>query len=198
MEWLFQSFERIAQSFIWKSFLSQFEWIDWVAALFLLIGLIYGIQNGLMGEIAEILELIVMIFVVHRYYEKVSLFLTENIKQLPDASVPAMSFILVTAAVWIVMRFVMRRVRKLVHSQMSVVLRSLGGALFGCVHLFLLLSFLCQALVLLPYKPIKRVFEEGNSFTGYYLGKLSPRVHDVIASPMAIFQPQSSDKSASG
>lgn len=179
-DWIFNWFDQLAQSIVWKSFLGHFQWIDWLALFFVIGGVIYGIRKGLMGEVAEIVELTIVICLVHGNYEKLIFFLDKNFGQLPSESLPVISFIVTATLVWFVVAYIASRLKSLVHTETSTFLRMLGGALFGAVHFILLLSFLLQALYLMPLRATKKIFELGGSLSGYYLARVTPSLYHFI------------------
>lgn len=62
MDLLFQWFDKVAHSFVIQLLMDHSAWVDWFALLFVIIGIAYGIQNGFMSELAEILQIIAVIF----------------------------------------------------------------------------------------------------------------------------------------
>ncbi len=192
LEKIFSWYDHFIQSMVWQAVIDRFHWIDWCTVVFLVIGLIYGFRNGFMGEIAEVLELLVINFLVFKYSEKVAVFLYTNVRRVPQKSVDALSFILTAAVVWFAVVLVVRLMKKVVHADVAKPLRYIGGMIMGAFHLVLLLSFLCQALIRMPVHTIQQEFAEGTSYTGYYLAHLAPRFFQIVNEPLATIKTQSS------
>ena len=53
-DWFFNFVDQAAQNFVIRLILDHAQWVDWFAALFIVLGILYGIQQGMMSEIAEI------------------------------------------------------------------------------------------------------------------------------------------------
>lgn len=188
LERIWQWFDQIIQNAIWHSVLSHFYWIDWLSMIFVTVGVIYGLRNGFMGEMAEILELFIINYFVFEYYERVGAFISVHLRQIPRNSLDATSFILTAAAAWAVMMLIVRVLKKLIHSEVSKPLRYLGGMVLGALHLFFLLSFLSQAMIRMPFYSIKKAFSEGSSYSGYYLAYLAPRLYQLIDKPVTLLR----------
>ena len=185
----FQWFDRLTQNAALKSFMSTFYWIDYVAFLFAVAGLIYGMKAGMMAELGEILQLSIVIFLTLAYFRKVVFFLANYFPSLPHVSVAPVSFILTAVAVWFVASFIFGLLKKVMHANVSAPVRILGGALLGIFHLLLILSFMCQALLLMPTKHTKKMFEQGTSYTGYYLSNMAPQIYKIFREPMKFLIP---------
>ena len=180
LDWFFSFFDRIAQSFIWKTFLAHFHWVDWFAVMFVIAGILYGLRNGLMSELAEILEILIVIVLTHEYYVRLNFLLRQLFSKLSEAPLPAVSFILTGGLIWFVVAFAASRLRKLVHTQTLPLLRISGGAVLGAVHALLIFSFMSQAVLLMPITSLKKAYESGGSQFGAAIASLSPKVHQII------------------
>jgi len=96
MEW-FEAF---------NSFLLKLQWIDWYAFFCLVIGLIYGAIKGLVREVVEILELILIISLVTLLYGRVAVFLHASVEFIPNNFEKSIAFGLTTVVVWIAIAFI--------------------------------------------------------------------------------------------
>jgi len=191
IDWIFSWFDQLAESLVWNAILSQLKWVDWFAGLFLVLGIIYGIKNGFMAEIAEIMELTVVIFFVFEYDDWLAVLLKNHVKWLPGDSVPVTSFILLAAAVWLTVGLTVRYLKKLVHAEVVKSIKMIGGAVLGGFHLLLIFSFISQAIILLPSAKLRKVYEQGVSYSGYMIAQLAPTVHKVLAEPIHQLQSKS-------
>lgn len=180
LDWFFNFFDRIAQSMIWKSIFTHLNWVDGFAVLFVIAGIVYGLRNGFMGELAEILEICIVITLTHEFYVKLDYLLRRLFTRLPEDPIAAVSFILTGSAAWFVVGFVAARLKKLVHTKMTPLLHMSGGAVLGAVHLLLIFSFISQAVILMPIGLLRRGYEPENSTFGRVIARLSPRVHHVV------------------
>ncbi len=184
MEWFFSIFDKIAASYIWKTLFSHFGWVDWFTAGMIIIGLVYGSQNGMMREVVEIMETIVLVFIVLHYYPELVKMMQLHFNKLPPAATAVFVYILISAAVWTVIYFIDKHFRKLVKAEAPKLIKVGGGALLGMTHTVILWSFLSQMIVMTPARPVRRAYEKGNSVTGHAVLTLAPRIHDFLADPM--------------
>lgn len=184
IDWFFSWVDRFLQSFVWESILSNFKWVDWLTILVLILGLIYGIKKGLLREIVEILEAVFIIFIVFSQYKKVAFFLGEYFSFVPQGFTPLAAFTVLTLPLWILVAFLDGRLTRLFHTKTIGPIRIIGGALLGCFHLLLLWSFISQPLLMMPFPRVRRVYEEGSSYTGDKVRKFAPRVYVSLTEAM--------------
>ena len=184
VDWFFNGFDHLMQSYLWKSILAHFEWIDWATLLFLFLGIVFGIKNGLLRVLVEIIELLVVIYLVFKFYKLVGVTIQTILPKIPVSTIDFMGFFLTMIVTWGAMAFIDSILRKLINTQLFAPLRIIGGALAGGFYLILVLSFFAQAAVRIPHRPLTRVFDPGNSYTGHYLVRVIPKVYKVIDAPV--------------
>lgn len=178
-DWFFSLFDRIAQSVIWQSVLSHFQWIDWFALVLFVVGVIYGLKSGLLSELAELLGAVIVIYVAHEFDDRLT-GLVLRFVQVPQETIAPMSFILVAVSAWFGLVFIAKYFKKFFHAKTAAPLSILGGGLMGGLHVIVLLSIVCHAIILLPLPSLHKTFEPGNSYSGDFLAQLTPRIHRVI------------------
>lgn len=180
LDWFFNFFDQIAQNMVWQSIFAHFNWVDGFAMLFMILGIAYGLQKGLMSEIAEIFEICVVITLTHEFYVKLDYFLRVHFRKLPEEPIAAVSFILTGSIVWLIIGIAASQLKKLVHTQMAPLLRLSGGVFLGVIHLLLIYSFISQAVLLMPMAKLKTAYDVGNSTLGPAIARLSPKVHRIV------------------
>jgi|GEM_PF-1399362 len=190
-ESFFQWFDVAVQKLMTGMFLDSIAWVDWLAFLFLFLGILYGVQNGFLAEIAEILQIMVVIFIVIHCYPYVELFMHNHLRQLPKDSRAAIAYVLTAATIWGLAALIFKYARNFFHTDLTKPLRLIGGGFLGGIHLIIIFSFLLQAVTLMPLSQPKKALQEGGSISGYYIASLAPAVHAMFANPIAIFQESS-------
>jgi uncharacterized membrane protein required for colicin V production len=181
MSFLNEWWNRIIQSVVWRSFFSELVWIDWVALVFLTVGLIYGLKKGFWKALADNIRMILVIVLTLEFDDYVNEFSGKYLSFIPSTAVPVIGFILTTFAAWLIVSFVIRIFRKMVSSAASSAIRTLGGTVFGPLYLFLMLSFLSQLVLLVPGEKLKQVYQPNGSKVGVYLAQTAPKIHERVA-----------------
>lgn len=194
MDFLFLWFDKVAHSFVIQLLMDHSAWVDWFALLFVIIGIAYGIQNGFMSELSEILQIIVVIFLTFFFYDATLAFMLKWKKYIPISTdlIEAFTYVAIGISLWILLAFLYKFLRKFFHMKVAKELRVIGGAVLGSAHLFIIFSFICQALILMPFAEIKKPFEAGQSFTGVYLKELAPKIYESILNPSQLLYSKSS------
>lgn len=168
--------------------LDSLAWVDWFALLFAFLGVIYGIQNGFLAEIAEILQVMAVIFLTFYLTPHVELFVRQNLRFIPHQALPSASYVVTGAAIWAAAGVLFYLCRRFFHTDLTKPLRTIGGGILGAVHLIIIFSFLVQTVMLMPLTQPKKALQKGGSLTGNYILALAPAIADMVAHPSAIFQ----------
>lgn len=191
-DWFFSFMDQVAQNFVVRMILDHAQWVDWFALLFLVLGVLYGIQQGLMSEIAEILQIMVVIFLTFLSYKKLQKFLTPVFEELRFSVrfYEGISYILAGMVIWIAAGLLFKVLSKNFHTKAAKPLHYLGGAVLGAFHLIIIFSFICQAIMLLPYRKAQTAFAKEASFTGAYVIDLAPRINQMFSVPFELMKPK--------
>lgn len=190
IETVFQWFQNFFTSYYVQFMLNNFQWVDWFALLFFVLGVIYGIQNGFMSEVMEIVQIMIVIYFVLEYYTNLQSLVRNAIPQLPAESLKGFCFIAMALFVWGIAGLLYKFLRKFFHTTMAKPLRYIGGATLGGIHLLVIFSFLCQGILLLPFRGLHKAFDPGSSYAGTYMKDLAPKIHDMIAEPIRMIHPE--------
>lgn len=183
IDWLFQWFDKLAQSAVMHYIADHFQWVDWFAGIFFIVGVIYGIKNGLLAEVAEIAQIMVVIYLAIEFDSKVEYLIRTYLKYISTESVKSTAYIATGGAIWAVAGLIFQFFRRFFHAKLSAPIKSFGGGLLGGFHFLIIFSFLCQAVILLPYREPKKSFEAGESYSGAMIAALAPRIHGMVAQP---------------
>jgi uncharacterized membrane protein required for colicin V production len=179
MDWFFGIFDKIVQSMVWRSVIAHIQWVDWATLVFVVIGIVYGAQKGLLRILAEIMEIVFVAFVVFYFYKEFSTKVNIYLEFIPDRVVPVISFILLALPVWFIVYFLDSKVSKIFHTKLSKSISVPGGIIFGAAYLFFVWSFLSQPIILSNYRYVTKAYEPGVSYTGDALRALAPMIHQV-------------------
>ncbi|MBI3307303.1 MAG: CvpA family protein [Candidatus Omnitrophica bacterium] len=183
-DFLFRWFDHLTRSVVWQSFASHFQWVDWVTAVFVLIGLVMGFKNGMMEELGGIVEVAIVNFLVFEYAEFIEKLIRSHAAVIPANAAKGVSFMVLAPLAWFVISWISSLFKNLFHADVAPPLRHLGGMAFGVVRLLIFLSFFSQFLLLLPYEQVKRSYAKGQSYSGEYVAQLAPKLHEVMANPL--------------
>lgn len=176
-------FHHLTQGMAWKSVLSHFQWVDWAAAVFVIVGLVKGIRNGLIGELGGILEISLISFVVFEYEEGLRRFIQGHVRAIPAETAGAVSFFILAMGAWLVVSWISKILKNLFHAEAVPSLRMIGGALFGVIRFVILFSFFSQFLLAFPYEKIKQSYDKGQSYSGETISKLAPKLYEMMSLP---------------
>lgn len=156
---------------------SLFHFFDWFFLLFLVLGIVYGIKRGFLRGTVEFLEFFVVIFAVVGNYDWLSLQLTRWFSKLPLTAAKPICFFLILSTVWASVIVIDQNLKNLVQAKTFPPLRVVGGVMIGGIYFFFIFSLICKGLSLIPYEPISKLFNVGNTRFG----------HDLVQVPMDIY-----------
>jgi len=184
MDWIFNGINRLIQSAVWRSVLVHAQWIDWLACLFVLAGLIYGIRKGFMSILGRILQLMVVVTLTLEFYGKLNALVKPYLGNIPPETAKPIAFVAAGIVFWLLVGLIAKYLAKIISAQTSSLLKILGGALGGAFYGFLLLSFISQALMASSFENFKKVYDEKASYTGFALARMAPKLHRLVTRPI--------------
>jgi uncharacterized membrane protein required for colicin V production len=187
MDQTYEMIERLTRGLIAKHLLASLTWIDWTVIAFLFVGLFYGMKKGLMREIAVVFEMFVITYIVFQYYGPLADFFESHVPALSSIYAGAFVYVVILMALFFICRLLDSLLQKWLKTTLVAPLRVLGGALLGAVHFLILLSLLCQAVLLMPVHSVRKVFTAGNSYFGFQVSKLAPDIHADIQQAVEFF-----------
>lgn len=164
----------------WQAMMSRWGFLDAFVLIFLLLGILYGIKKGLLRICVEILQLIFIFWLVYGNYKTVSHLVKHNLPLFPWNSADALSYFFLLAAVWAAVLMIDGSLQKWVRADTWAPLRAAGGAVFGLLHIGLVLSMLVNGLMLLPIKPLREFFGYGDSNAAPFVLRLAPEIYEYI------------------
>ncbi len=191
MEWLFEIIDKLVQSAIWKTVLSQFEWVDWFTLALVIVGILYGAKRGLIREIVEILEMLLLLFIVYTFKEFLSGYLFTKVGLTKQLSEPV-AFLALTLPVWWVIHWIDHQFSKSFHTKLTGTIRVPGGMILGFAHILILWSFMSQIIIGIPIKSVQKVYQGKNSMTGPFVAQLAPTVYVAMTQPASLFKEKKS------
>lgn len=166
--------------YIWQNLYKSMQGPDWFTVLFVIVGIFYGMRKGLMRELVEIFEFVVIIFLTFAYLEIVVSILSNSLS-IPSEKLAPVAFVLGAWVIWMAVAYLDKTLQKLLVSKLPEFIKTLGGTALGVIHLLLIWSFLSQAIILIPSEKTKEVYAEKKSLTGAKVRDLAPRVYRTVA-----------------
>ncbi len=183
MQPLSEILDKITHSEIWQSVFSHFTWLDWLAVIFVVVGIFYGMRKGFMPMLGEIIQLMIVLTITLEFYDRIIELIKTYVDILPEDTLKPASFVVTGLLTWLVCDFILKFLGKLLSAQTSAPLKLLGGAVGGAFYLWLFLSFISQAIILSSWDSIKTIYEKGNSYVGVPLAETAPRIHSLLTRP---------------
>ncbi len=181
---LTQWWDRIIQSMVWQSLFGSFQWLDWVCLVFLLFSIFYGIRKGLWKVFSDVVRVLLVIVLTLELDGRLQEYLKGFLDFFSPGMLALITFLLCAVAFWFLVSLIIRWFRKLFAAGASTPVHVIGGMLFGLIYGFLVLSFLCQGLLISPWGKNFKVFSDGGSVTGPMLAKTAPSIHERVMEPI--------------
>lgn len=157
---------------------SQFNWVDVIWAVWLLVGLLQGLRRGLSGELARVISAGLALWAAWRFYEPLATRLDAHTDLSPLATA-GLAFVGLTVAGLLVMHLI----RLLLHHVLQFTFRGkierLGGMLAGGLRAGLFAAALIFALGFVAQEDVRRhVVTE--SFIGTHLQRWASPVWEEL------------------
>lgn len=178
MEQFFNWIDHVSQGIISKQLLMSFKWIDWLAIGFMFFGVLGGMKKGLMRQAGLIAETCVVIYIVFQYYGTIASVMSEYVPKAVGIYLETVIYLLALILIYFIMLFVDGLLKKGIQTTLVGPVRVLGGAILGLFHSLMVLSLLCQAILLLPIRSVIKNFEPGHSYFGPTVAKLAPTIEE--------------------
>lgn len=189
MDWFWNIVDTIIQNRIWNMFFGHFHLVDWIAVVFGLIGLFYGLKNGFFRCVVVTLEGLGVLWFVMTFYKKVGAILLQNLSFIGEGNARPVGYIALLTLSGVLMIMLDGRLKQIFHTKLAKPVRALGGAVFGVFFLFLIWSLAAQVFIIWPSMKMQKPFTQEGSRTGYYAAQLAPTLYQIIT-----FQKNSSEK----
>ena len=182
MEWFWKMVDHLQKSMA-GSALQSFSLVDWVVLVAIFWGLVQGSRKGFSDMFGKLLGIFLVSMLTLSFYPTGATYLKESLPVLSKEAAAGCSFFLLTIFLWISVSWCINIFGKFLKVEAQGLLKTLGGMLFGVLRMLLLLSFLAQILLFLPVEPVKEVFKQGRTYTGYTISRFVPDLHKLFVSP---------------
>jgi uncharacterized membrane protein required for colicin V production len=179
MGWFWALVERF-QKGVAGSALQHFSVIDWIFVCVILWGLIQGGRKGFTDMFGKLLGIFLVSMLTLSFYQKAA---KDFLTFLPTTFAQASAFFILAVFLWISVSWCINIFGKFFKVEAQGFLKTVGGILFGVLHMALLLSFVAQFLLFLPIDSVQQTFKQGRTFTGYTISRLVPDLHELVVSP---------------
>lgn len=183
MEALHGIWLKIIDLVFWQTLINHFRWVDWITIGFVFFGLFIGVRKGLMRMLAEIMEMILILAVTFAFQPSVAIFLKSYLPSVSEKTLAPFAFMITAFCIWFVVAVIDKYAQMWLHAKIPGFLKTAGGALAGMFQLFLLWSFLSQAILMVPIAGAHKIYDAGKSTFGVYVKNFAPSVYRTISNP---------------
>jgi uncharacterized membrane protein required for colicin V production len=189
MEWFWTLVDRFQKS-VAGSALHSFALTDWIFLFLILGGLLWGGRKGFSDMFGKLLGIFLVSMLTLSFYQKGA---QHFLSFFPARFAQGLSFFVLAVFLWISIAWCLNIFGKFFKIEAQGFLKTLGGMIFGVLRMVLLLSFVAQFLLFLPFGSVQKIFQRGRTFTGYAISRVVPDLHELVVSP---FHKPTSRKSA--
>lgn len=158
------------------SILAKIGWVDVVAVILILWGLVAGIKRGLEIELPRFLEIVVATIVTFHYYESVGAILHTHLSA-PQSAAKLFSFLGIALICVLVMKLFFKITGTLVSLKFMAAISRVGGGLIGILRFILTLSLLSYFLLMLPLDFFRSSFTFERSWSGPFFAQTSEKFY---------------------
>lgn len=204
MDFLFEWIHKLLSSYMWKTLVPEFRWVDWAFFLFMGLGFFYGAKRGLMFVLGETLTLMFIVAFVMTFYVDPAVALAKAsikfqgahpgsifgkfLRNIHPDTYKFALFVLISLMASFVGFWILGKLKKIFHSKIPGVIRVLGGALAGVVFFVVLWGFISQALILLPVNKIRFSYQkESGAFIGHRVIRIPVMIQKWVNEPFEFF-----------
>lgn len=167
-----------SESWFWRYFFSHFGWVDWLLSLFVFVGVLLGLKNGLSRELPRLGESFISLYATLEYYGALASWLAHE-TPWPESYTKIFTFLLLWFLTTLLLRLLFEIIGRLVHLEIAAPFEWLGGFLIGAVRYFLFLSMVSYFLVLLPLDWIQSSYKV-KSWSGSVLIQTPSKIHEKV------------------
>jgi len=162
--------------------LPQFNLVDVLALIYVVLGALRGLSRGLSGELARLLSVVVAVAVGLYFYEPVGRYLLEHTRLAEggETTAYAVSFGVLLIGGWLAMRVLRFLLRSLMEFSFRGRLEKVGGAVAGFLRCSVEAAAVILLLGLVPHETMRRLFVD-ESLLGRPLARYVLPAYDELA-----------------
>ena len=179
MEWFWTLADRF-QKAVASTALQSFTPTDWVVLFLVLVGLVLGGRKGFSDMFGKLLGVFLVSMLTLSFYPKIA---KDFLSFFPLKFAQPAAFFLLAVFLWVSVAWFINMAGKLFKIEAQGFLKTLGGVIFGVLRMLLLISFIVQFLLFLPFKPVQDIFKPGRTYSGYTISRIAPDLHILIMTP---------------
>lgn len=146
--------------------------------LFILVGIVLGLKNGVTVELPRLGETVISLYVTFEYYSIFAEWLARE-TPWPESYVRAFTFAVVGFLSWLCLRLLFEILGRLIHLQVATPFQWVAGMLFGGIRYFIFFCIISYLLFLFPLDFIHRSYQV-QSWSGQVLTQIPPRIYGWI------------------
>lgn len=180
MEKYFAWFQGFIQGMSFQNFWDSFHVLEWFLAGFLLLGVAYGMKRGFLRVLVELLEFMMIIFLVMANHQWLS---TEFLSKIPKLSweiALPIAYFLVLSVVWASIIVLDQTLGKWIQAKTASGLKVAGGVILGPVYFYLIFGAIAKGLSLIPHAWMKALFITGHPTWATSVVQAPQRIYDVL------------------
>jgi membrane protein required for colicin V production len=153
--------------------LPQFNIVDIIVLVIVLLGAARGLLKGLSGELAAMGSAVISLFAGWYFFRPIGDYLVKNSRLTEDGAY-VVSFALVVMGAYILMRILRLLLRSILEFSFKGRIERLGGALAGFLHAAVLVSVVLLFFSLWPHESLRQLVAEESVFGRIAANRLRP------------------------
>ena len=158
----------------------RINWVD-VLVVILMIRISYvAFQEGLSHEILPLIGSIIIIIIDLHYYEKIGLFISQNLAILPIELANFLSFLILTIIIGLAFKLLAGILNKVIKVAWHPLIEIFGGVIFGVIRASIVASLILMIIALLPL-PYLQWSVRDRSVTGMFFLKIGPSIYEKVS-----------------
>lgn len=158
----------------------RINWVD-VLVVILMIRISYvAFQEGLSHEILPLIGSIIIIIIDLHYYEKIGLFISQNLVILPIELANFLSFLILAVIIGLAFKLLAGIFNKVIKVAWHPLIEIFGGVIFGVIRASIVASLILMIIALLPLPYLQRSVRD-RSVTGMFFLKIGPSIYEKVS-----------------
>lgn len=159
---------------------TRLNWVDVLVIIIMLRMSYVAFQDGLSHEIFPLLGAIGVITLSLYYYNKLALYISQNLGNVPIAILNFLSFIILVFAAAFVFKLIRVVLDKIIKVSWHPLIERFGGLIAGVAKASIVTSTILIILALIPLPYLQRSIRD-RSVTGMYFLKIGPSIYEKVS-----------------
>ena len=147
-------------------------------AMFLFLGVLLGLKNGLSKELPRLIESFISLYLTLEYYYFFDDWLSRE-TPWPETYARVFTFLAAWLVSWLVLRLLFEILGRLIHLQVASPFEWVGGFFVGGLRYLLFFGMVSFFLVLFPLDWVQRSYRV-QSWSGQVVAQIPAKIHDWV------------------